>query len=157
MHPPRTPQGQPKDRRLDRFERFDRFVPALLSILAALLNNKIGPRETYQTYETYNIADTANAPRGTLMDPDQEIIEALRLAQATLNPLSGFLRKGTPTTRRYIETVCDQINAVLAKMTTRAAPLTGEVIKFPRPLAQPGKRPSWGALDKHGGDTPDAA
>ncbi len=88
---------------------------------------------------------------------EREIIEALAAAQAALNPLSGFLRKGNPITRRYLETVCDQIDAALAKMTTRAAPAMGEVVKFPRPLAQPGKRPSWGVFDDHDGDTPDAA
>ena len=113
------------------------------------------------------------------MSADQEIIEALRSAQAALNPLSGFLRKGNPITRRYLETVRDQIDAALTKMIVRAAPAMGEVVNFPkakRPLpaghedvkplglralahaalVRLGKAPPCGTSDDHDGDTPDA-
>ena len=63
---------------------------------------------------------------------EREIIEALAAAQAVLNPLSGFLRKGTPITRRYLETVRDQIDAALAKMIVKAASATGKIVTFPK-------------------------
>ena len=71
-----------------------------------------------------------------MMAAGQEIIEALRSVQAALNPLSGFLRKGTPITRRYLETVRDQIDAALTKMIVRAAPATGNVVAFPKAKRQ---------------------
>ena len=114
-----------------------------------MLNYIIGPSETFETFETF---DTADTPRGTLMDTDQEIIEALQSAQAALNPLSGFLRKGTPITRRYLETVRDQIDAALTKMIVRAAPAMGEVVIFPkakRPIPaghENGEQPNLRAL-----------
>ena len=87
-----------------------------------------------------------------MMAVDQEIIKALEAAQAALNPLSGFLRKGTPITRRYLETVRDQIDAALTKMIVRAAPAMGEVVIFPkakRPMPagyEDGEQPSLRAL-----------
>lgn len=84
------------------------------------------------------------------MPDDQKIIEALRSAQAALNPLSGFLRKGTPITRRYLETVRDQIDAALAKMIVRAAPAMGKVVAFPKV-----KRPIPAATVPHVGQGED--
>ena len=86
------------------------------------------------------------------MDTDQEIIEALQSAQATLNPLSGFLRKSTPITRRHLETVRNRIDAALAKMIVRATPPAGKVVAFLK-----AKRPLCGTPGDYEGDTPDAA
>jgi hypothetical protein len=41
------------------------------------------------------------------------VLEALYKAQATLNPMSGFLKKGTPKHRKYIEEVRDDIRAAI--------------------------------------------
>ena len=62
------------------------------------------------------MSDDANGE--TPMPDDQKIIEALQSAQAALNPLSGFLRKGNAIDRRHLETVRVQIDAALTKMTT---------------------------------------
>ncbi len=51
---------------------------------------------------------------------DQEIIKALGMAQAALNPLSGFVRKGNPITRRHLEATRERIDACLVGMTAPA-------------------------------------
>ena len=47
-----------------------------------------------------------------------ELLAALRLAQAVINPLSGFMKRGNPKSRKYIERLGDQIRAAIAKATT---------------------------------------
>ncbi len=53
---------------------------------------------------------------------DQEIIKTLEMAQAALNPLSRFLRKGNPVTRRCLEATRARIDNCLAGMRAPAQP-----------------------------------
>ncbi len=43
----------------------------------------------------------------------QEILEALRSAQAALNPLSGFLRRRSPKAERHLEATRDKIRSAI--------------------------------------------
>ncbi len=47
----------------------------------------------------------------------RKILEALQSAQAALNPLSGFLRKGSPKTERHLEATRNKIRSAIDRLS----------------------------------------
>ena len=79
---------------------------------AAVLN----PRHIEDARQIAAAPETA-AERDRLKASNAELVAALDLAQAILNPLSGFLKRAAGKRHEYIEAARDQIRDAIEKAT----------------------------------------